>query len=553
MKQKILIVCIAVLAVAAIVFGALFFTNDADKTKTIDALKGEKAALTDDAAAKAEQITGLTGEKEQLIADNAAAIEEKDGQIAALTGEKEKLIADNAAAIEEKDGQIAALTAEKEQLIADNAKAIEEKDGQIAALTGEKEQLIADHETAIGEKQAEIDKLAGEKAALEETVKGKDGEIEKLIGEKQQLIDDHEKAIQEKNNEIQQLKDDSAAVLAEKDSLIEELKAEAKYLQNLVAVPVVETVEAVAEEAVAEETIEAVVEEATEAVEEVAVEATETVEAVVEEATEAVEEVAEEATEAVEEVAEEVTEAVEEVIETVSAGMTYADYVAAAVDTPVEVETYVQAKQAWWDNKGTFYTQNEEGAYFIYEMAISEEDYNKLVPGTKILVKGYKGEWSGEVEIVDATFEILEGNWIAEAKDLTEVLGTDELINYQNQFAAFKGMTVEAISYKNGEPGDDIYVTLSLNGASYDFCVERYLTGPETEVYAAFADLHTGDVVDVEGFVYWYNGVNTHITKVTVISCTEEHAETVETVVDEAIETVDETVETTEEAPAANE
>ena len=207
--------------------------------------------------------------------------------------------------------------------------------------------------------------------------------------------------------------------------------------------------------------------------------------------------------------------------EPVAAVKTYADYVAAAVDTPVEVETYVQAKQSWWDNKGTFYTQNEEGAYFIYEMAISEEDYNKLVPGTKLLVKGYKGEWAGETEIVDATFEILEGEYIAEAKDLTNVLGTDELINYQNQFAAFKGMTVEKIEYKNGEPGDDIYVTLSLNGASYDFCVERYLTGPETEVYQAFAALHTGDIVDVEGFVYWYNGVNTHITNVIVVDCVE--------------------------------
>ena len=30
----------------------------------------------------------------------------------------------------------------------------------------------------------------------------------------------------------------------------------------------------------------------------------------------------------------------------------------------------------------------------------------------------------------------------------------------------------------------------------------------------AFADLKAGDVVDMEGFLYWYNGVNTHITAV---------------------------------------
>ncbi len=242
----------------------------------------------------------------------------------------------------------------------------------------------------------------------------------------------------------------------------------------------------------------------------------ETVEETVAETVETVEEAVNETVEAVEETVTETVEAVEETVAEAVAVKTYAEYVAAALDTPVEVETYVQAKQSWWDNKGTFYTQNEEGAYFIYEMAISEEDYNKLVPGTKLLVKGYKAEWAGEVEVVDATFEILEGEYIAEAKDLTDKLGSEELINYQNQFAAFKGMTVDAIEYKNGEPGDDIYVTLSKDGAQYSFCVERYLTGPETEVYQTVGTLKAGDVVDVEGFVYWYNGVNTHITSVAV-------------------------------------
>ena len=194
--------------------------------------------------------------------------------------------------------------------------------------------------------------------------------------------------------------------------------------------------------------------------------------------------------------------------------MTHADYVAAAIDDEVVVETYVQAKQSWWDNKGTFYCQSEDGAYFLYEMACSEEDYNKLVPGTKIKVTGYKAEWAGEVEIVDAAFEILEGSYIAEAKDVTALLGTDELINHQNEFVSFKGLTVEAIEYKNGQPGDDIYVTVSKEGQSYSFCVEVYLTGTDTDVYKAVGELKAGDVVDMEGFLYWYEGVNTHITGV---------------------------------------
>ena len=97
---------------------------------------------------------------------------------------------------------------------------------------------------------------------------------------------------------------------------------------------------------------------------------------------------------------------------------------------------------------------------------------------------------------------------------MTELLGTEELIAHQNEKVAFKGMTVEAIEYKNGEPGDDIYVTLCYGEESYSFCVEVYLTGTETEVYTAVGELKVGDVVDVEGFLYWYEGVNTHITAV---------------------------------------
>ena len=192
--------------------------------------------------------------------------------------------------------------------------------------------------------------------------------------------------------------------------------------------------------------------------------------------------------------------------------MTWAEYDAAALDTEVVVECYVQGHQSWWDNKITVYAQDPDGGYFMYEMECSEEDAAKLVPGTKIRVTGFKGEWQGEIEIMDATFEILEGSWIADATDVTALLGTEELIKHQNKKVVFKGMTIDVIEYKNGEPGDDIYVTVSKDGQSYSFCVERYLTGPETEVYAAVGALQPGDVIDVEGFLYWYEGPNPHST-----------------------------------------
>ena len=110
----------------------------------------------------------------------------------------------------------------------------------------------------------------------------------------------------------------------------------------------------------------------------------ETTEAVNETATE-VAETATETAEAVEEKVEETAEAVAEVAEDAKSEgvMSYADYDAAALDSEVVVETYVQAKQSWWEDKATFYTQDQDGAYFIYEMACSQEDYDKLTPSTK--------------------------------------------------------------------------------------------------------------------------------------------------------------------------
>ena len=198
--------------------------------------------------------------------------------------------------------------------------------------------------------------------------------------------------------------------------------------------------------------------------------------------------------------------------------MTYAEYDAAPLDSEVVIEAYVQAKQSWWEDKATVYAQDPDGAYFLYDMACSAEDYEKLTVGTKIKVTGFKGAWEGEVEIMDATFTIGEGTWVAEPTDVTALLANEaELIKHQNKLVAFKGMTVEAVEYRNGEPGDDIYVTLSLDGASYSFCVEVYLTGPDTEVYTTVGTLAAGDVVDVEGFLYWYQGANPHITSVTKV------------------------------------
>ena len=206
--------------------------------------------------------------------------------------------------------------------------------------------------------------------------------------------------------------------------------------------------------------------------------------------------------------------------------MTYAEYAAAELDTEVVIETYVQAKQSWWEDKATVYTQDKDGAYFLYNMACSEADYAKLTPGTKIKVTGYKSEWSGEVEIIDATFEIEDGNYVAEPMDATKLLGSDDLIQHQNEFASFKGLTVEAANdagdaflYSwdgSGQDGDDLYFNVSDGTNTYTFTVESYLSDSSTEVYQTVKGLQVGDTIDVEGFLYWYEGVQPHVTSVTL-------------------------------------
>ena len=39
----------------------------------------------------------------------------------------------------------------------------------------------------------------------------------------------------------------------------------------------------------------------------------------------------------------------------------------------------------------------------------------------------------------------------------------------------------------------------------------------DTDVYKAVKNLKVGDTIDLEGFLYWYNGVNPHITSVKVV------------------------------------
>ena len=210
----------------------------------------------------------------------------------------------------------------------------------------------------------------------------------------------------------------------------------------------------------------------------------------------------------------------------------YAEFDSAPLDTQVCVETYIQAVESWWDGCVQLYTQNEEGAYYIYDLACSEEEAAQLVPGTKIRVTGFKAEWSGEVEIIDATYEILEGEWtVEEAANVTELAqqGSEALAEKMNQLVQIDNMTVVASTdgegnevpylYKwdgSGSQGDDLYFNVQIGEQVYTFTVNAYMigTGSDSDVYKAVEALQIGDTITVGGFLYFYDGAQTHVTHV---------------------------------------
>ena len=217
-----------------------------------------------------------------------------------------------------------------------------------------------------------------------------------------------------------------------------------------------------------------------------------------------------------------------------TAVMTHEEFMAAEMDAHVVIETYVQTIESWWDGACHIYAQSEDGGYYIYGYACTEDEAAALVPGTKILVDGYKTAWSGEVEIIDATIEILEGSYIVEeAFDATALLGTADLEAYMNSLVTFKGLTVAASTDANGKEaaylykwdgsgaqGDDLYFNVTNGTNTYTFTVNAYMVGygAGSDVYAAVEALKVGDTIDVEGFLYWYEGAQLHCTSVTVVT-----------------------------------
>lgn len=197
--------------------------------------------------------------------------------------------------------------------------------------------------------------------------------------------------------------------------------------------------------------------------------------------------------------------------------MTYEEFAAAPAGSPVTIESYVQVKNLYDGQLSavTLYAQDEEGAYLICDLPVTEEEYENLELGQRIRVSGDKVEENGEIRIRNATGMKVEGNSFAEADDVADLLGTDDLAAYTNRRVAFTGLksvdTEDAggdllrFFYGpdgNGDPGDDLYFSAEKDGKTYLFKVESDLCGPGTDVYEKVTYVEEDAVIELQGIIY---------------------------------------------------
>ena len=248
MKKSVAISVISVLAILVIVFGAMYFSNNANKTEEISRLQadvdnksGEIAGLQTNVESMTAEIAGLKEDvagKAEQISTLQADVESKAGEISALKTdvaakekEVETLKADVAAKTEEIKTLNTNATKNAEEIktlkstITAKEEAIKKLEADVTAKEGEIKTLTADV-TEKGEKiktlEADVSSKEGTIKELESSVAAKDGEIKDLKAEvdtKAEQIKSLESTVASKDTEISELN----AKVKEKDEEIKRL------------------------------------------------------------------------------------------------------------------------------------------------------------------------------------------------------------------------------------------------------------------------------------------------------------------------------------------
>ena len=215
--------------------------------------------------------------------------------------------------------------------------------------------------------------------------------------------------------------------------------------------------------------------------------------------------------------------------------MTYEEYMAAADEAKVVIEGYVQAYaySSQYNNVSLFIMDDAGGAYYAYRADCSAEQAKKLAEGIHVRVSGNKGNFKGEIEVQEhCTFEVLDGKKVYPATDVSASLSNYKALEgMMNKKVSVAGLVVENIYDADGEgfaflynwdgsgqagANNDVYFNASYNGVIYNFVVESDEFAEGSDPYVNATRFSVGDVIDIEAFMYWYNGPNMHVSKISV-------------------------------------
>lgn len=208
--------------------------------------------------------------------------------------------------------------------------------------------------------------------------------------------------------------------------------------------------------------------------------------------------------------------------------LTYNEFMATNYGEQVTVAGYVQAKMAYiseGQNTSLFVKdQTSDNAYFIYNAIMTQDVYNSITEGTPIKITGTKNVFNKQIQIANATVEVLSGTpVVTNPIDITTIFASSAS-DYLNRKIQLTGFTVETFSdgavfhygYNgSGSNGDAIFFNASYNGVTYLFTVNNYLTDPSTEVYTAVQNLQAGQTITIQGYMYVYENPMVQVTSIT--------------------------------------
>jgi len=207
----------------------------------------------------------------------------------------------------------------------------------------------------------------------------------------------------------------------------------------------------------------------------------------------------------------------------------YSKYLSTPLGSEVTIDTYVQAKLPW--NKGaktaSLYCQDKDGGCFVYVTNCDYSQYSKLTEGTKIRVTGLKTFFDGRLRITNASFLILEGNYLATAYDAGSIIADQtELKKHQNELLELTNLKLQVAKYVDSNPvpyiytneDNDLFVRIyqRFDGRSTSQMFECVAYADyDLSVYKATESLDCDDVFDLQGYFLPDEGI-LWITKVTV-------------------------------------